>query len=177
MYPVLLPIPISNPHPPNWSGHPNATWLVGAAERTLMGRGNNDMLHWCVRCRQRDGGTSHIAPPDLNSYIKSMNSCPRWPKISCIWIHMFPILVWFIKKWWLVEGAVRWMADSAFTFSICALNYHGHHCRCRSRRRGWGGGWQTVTIGRAILVPNSNPHPDTFFFANFHVTAILAIST
>jgi hypothetical protein len=22
-----------------------------------------------VRCRQRDGGTSHIAPPDMNSYI------------------------------------------------------------------------------------------------------------
>jgi hypothetical protein len=30
---------------------------------------------------------------------------------------------------------------------------------------------------RNILVPGSNPHPDTIFFANFHVTAILAIST
>ena len=44
-------------------------------------------------------------------------------------------------------------------------------------RRRWGGGWQTVTIVSAILVPGSNPHPDTIFFANFHVTAILAIST
>ena len=24
--------------------------------------------------------------------------------------------------------------------------------------------------------PGSNPHPDTIYFANFHVTAILAIS-
>jgi hypothetical protein len=33
-----------------------------------------------------------------------------------------------------------------------------------------------VTIVSAILVPGSNPHPDTFFLATFHVTAILAIS-
>jgi len=36
----------------------------------LIGRGNNDMLCWCVRCCKRKGGTSHIAPPDMNSYLK-----------------------------------------------------------------------------------------------------------
>ncbi len=63
MYPVLLPIPISNPHPlpcapyligaaertltgqgsrmhPNWSGQPNATLTVGAAGRGLVGAGD-----------------------------------------------------------------------------------------------------------------------------------------
>ena len=36
--------------PPNWSGQPNAPQLVGAAKRTLIGRGNddNDMLRWCL---------------------------------------------------------------------------------------------------------------------------------
>ena len=63
---------------------------------------------------------------------------------------MYPILVWYIKKWPLTEEAERWMADSD--------------------------GWQTAMIASAILVPGSNPQPDTFF-ANFHVTAILAIST
>jgi hypothetical protein len=42
---------------------------MGAAGRTLIGRGNNDMLRWCVRWCQRQGGTSHIAPPVMNSYI------------------------------------------------------------------------------------------------------------
>ena len=34
-----------------------------------------------------------------------------------------------------------------------------------------------MVVSDAILVPGSNPHPDTIFFANIHVTAILAIST
>jgi hypothetical protein len=59
---------------------------------------------------------------------------------------MYPILVWYIKKWRLTEEVGRWMADS----DNCEHN---------------------------ILVPGSNPHPDTIVFANFHVTAILAIST
>jgi len=29
---------------PNWLGQPNAPLLVGVAERTLIGQGNNDML-------------------------------------------------------------------------------------------------------------------------------------
>ena len=35
----------------------------------------------------------------------------------------------------------------------------------------------TAGIASAILIPGSNPHLDTIFFANFHVTTILAIST
>ena len=43
-----------------------------------------------------------------------------------------------------------------------------------------GGGREVdgrAMIASAILVPGSNPHLDTIFFANFHVTTILAIST
>ena len=42
---------------------------------------------------------------------------------------MYPILVWYIKKWPLTEEAERWMADSD--------------------------GWQTAMIASAILVPGS----------------------
>ena len=65
---------------------------------------------------------------------------------------MYPILVWYIKKWPLTEEV-----------------------------GGWGVGGVTATIANAILVPGSNPQNlDTFFLANlanFHVAAILAIST
>ncbi len=62
---------------------------------------------------------------------------------------MYRILVWYIKKWRLTEEVGRQMADS---------------------NDWWGGGWQTVTIGSTIFVPGSNPHPDPFLCANFHVT-------
>ncbi len=41
MYQVLLPIPISNPHP-----LPCAPELIGAAERTLTGRGSQTHPNW-----------------------------------------------------------------------------------------------------------------------------------
>ncbi len=63
---------------------------------------------------------------------------------------MYPILVWYIKN------------------SLCD-------------ERGWVVGGVTVMIVSAILVPGSiPPNLDTFFLdnlANFHVAAILAIST
>jgi hypothetical protein len=63
---------------------------------------------------------------------------------------MYPILFWYIKK----------MATD---------------------RGGGGVGGVTAMIANAILVPGSNPQNlDTFFLANlanFHVAAILAIST
>ncbi len=45
-----------------------------------------------------------------SSGLKSMNSYPRWTKFSCIWIHMYPILVWYIKKWQLTEEVGRCVA-------------------------------------------------------------------
>jgi hypothetical protein len=58
-----------------------------------------------TRCRQREGGTSHIALPDMNSYIK------KYEFISLVtyeFIHMNshvsdPCLV--LKKWPLTEEA------------------------------------------------------------------------
>jgi hypothetical protein len=59
---------------PNWSGQPSATLTVGAAGRGLVGAGGELGLrprnsHCALAARAR-GGTSHIAPPDMNSYIK-----------------------------------------------------------------------------------------------------------
>ena len=95
---------------------------------------------------------SHIAPPDMNSYIKKYEFISRWPMNSYIrhnvWIHMYPILIWYINK----------MATD---------------------RGGEGGGWSDCDNCVLILVPGSNPHLDTNVLANlanFHVAAILAIS-
>jgi hypothetical protein len=62
---------------------------------------------------------------------------------------MYPILVWYIKK----------IATDGGGGAVDEL---------------------TAMIASAILVPGSNPHQDTTFLANlanFHVAAILAIST
>ena len=59
---------------------------------------------------------------------------------------MYPILVWYMKKWRLTEEVGWWMADS-------------DDCECHF------GPWF------------KSPPGDKFFFANFYVTAILAIST
>jgi hypothetical protein len=53
------------------------------------------------------------------------------------------------------------------------LSFHAYEFICIRRyikKMATGGGGGEVDGG-------SNPHPDTIFFANFHLTAILAIST
>ncbi len=49
-----------------------------------------------VRCRQRDGGTSHIAPPDMNSYTKKYEFISP---VTCDFVHMNSYVSdWYIKK-------------------------------------------------------------------------------
>ncbi len=38
-----------------------------------------------MRCYKRDGGTSHIAPPDMNSYIKKYALIST---VTCEFVHM-----------------------------------------------------------------------------------------
>ena len=94
------------------------------------------------------GGTSHIAPPDMNSYIEKYEFI--YPE-TYVFIHLYEFISpgdlsfharWYIKKLATDGGEVDGDSDD------CERNFG----------------------------PGSNPHPDTIYFANFYVTAILAIS-
>jgi len=63
--------PIELDRPPNPPTALNPT--IGAAERTLIGRGKNYRRHRCVSCRQRDAAT-HTARLQVGWYIILMAS-------------------------------------------------------------------------------------------------------
>ncbi len=103
-----------------------------------------------MRCLQRDGGTSHIAPPDMNSYIKKYGFIST---VTCEFLHMN-----------------SYVSDPCFVYKKMATNGEG----------GGGGGVTATIPNAILVPGSNSQNLDTFFLANlanFYVAANLAIST
>jgi len=83
-----------------------------------------------VKCHQRDGGSSHIAPPDMNSYIKKYE-------------FMYPVTYESIHP---AQCMNSYVSDPCLVYE-----QNGHW------KRWWGGDGVTATIASVILVPGPNP--------------------
>ncbi len=119
----------------------------------------------CTLAARARGGTSHIAPPNMNSYIKKYEFI--YP-VTYEFIHpyefIYPMTYEFIHP---AKCMNSYVSDSCLVY-----NQNGH------LRWRLGGGWCDRNYCYHKLVPGSNPQNlDNFFLANlanFHVATILA---
>ncbi len=185
MYPVLLPIPISNPHP-----LPCAPELIGAAERTLTGRGSRTHPNWLgqpnatltVRAAGRGlvgaGGELGLRPRGSRCALAACAACLRRALMAAlhtlrrqIWIHTLKstnsYTRWPMNSFIHMNSYTLWPMNSYIRqnvwihmYPILVLVYrqNGH-----SQKR-WGGVWSDHFNATAIWSQVQIPKPGNNFF-------------